>query len=502
MHSPSVSSVRFVGVHFKGLLARTALPQSASSHQQRGYCTGSSPVAQTSSRWATMMATATVRRLGVNAPAIVVVRQLSGTARSSSSTLSSTGGGAGQGSEISSWNKRKPQCREHHQLICGQEQQAHSPFFHVQHQQQRSMSTTGAAKKGLVAVEEARRFMVDCLVKSNTPPAHAKQQADLLVEADYRGHFSHGMNRLEMYINDLHKNACNGAAVPAVLNETPATAWVDGNNGLGAVVGNFCMDLAIRKAKEVGVGWVCAKRSNHYGIAGWYTLRAMNAGCIGMSMTNTSPLASPTRSKEAALGTNPISVGAPGKDGDGFVLDMATTAVAVGKIEMQRRKNEPIPVGWAQGPDGHPTTDASVAFDTACLMPLGGTELTSGYKGYGLGAMVEVFCGVLAGANYATKIRKWTHAGADSEADLGQCFVAINPACFAPGFEGRLSDLTGILRNMPMTDPNHPVLVAGDPELHHMAMVDKEGGLAYHVNQIKTCTELSERLGVKPIEVI
>ncbi|XP_316604.5 uncharacterized oxidoreductase YjmC isoform X2 [Anopheles gambiae] len=379
---------------------------------------------------------------------------------------------------------------------------SHSPFFHVQHQKQRSMSTTGAAKKGLVAVEEARRFMVDCLIKSNTPPAHAKQQADLLVEADYRGHFSHGMNRLEMYINDLHKNACNGSAVPAVLNETPATAWVDGNNGLGAVVGNFCMDLAIRKAKEVGVGWVCAKRSNHYGIAGWYTLRAMNAGCIGMSMTNTSPLASPTRSKEAALGTNPISVGAPGKDGDGFVLDMATTAVAVGKIEMQRRKNEPIPVGWAQGPDGHPTTDASVAFDTACLMPLGGTELTSGYKGYGLGAMVEVFCGVLAGANYATKIRKWTHAGADSEADLGQCFVAINPACFAPGFEGRLSDLTGILRNMPMTDPNHPVLVAGDPELHHMAMVDKEGGLAYHVNQIKTCSELSERLGVKPIEVI
>ncbi|XP_035917150.1 uncharacterized oxidoreductase YjmC [Anopheles stephensi] len=374
------------------------------------------------------------------------------------------------------------------------------------HSQRRIMSSSAAAaaatKQGLVAVEEARRFMVDCLVRSKTPLAHAKQQADLLVEADYRGHFSHGMNRLEMYINDLHKNACSGEAVPTVLNETPATAWVDGNNGLGAVVGNFCMDLAIRKAKEVGVGWVCAKRSNHYGIAGWYTLRAMNAGCIGMSMTNTSPLASPTRSKEAALGTNPISVGAPGKDGDGFVLDMATTAVAVGKIEMQRRKNEPIPVGWAQGPDGHPTTDAGVAFDTACLMPLGGTELTSGYKGYGLGAMVEVFCGILSGANYATKIRKWTHAGADSEADLGQCFVAINPSCFAPGFEGRLSDLNSILRNMPMTDPEHPVLVAGDPERLHMAKVDRDGGLPYHVNQIKTCTELSERLGVKPIEVI
>ncbi|ETN62069.1 malate dehydrogenase [Anopheles darlingi] len=365
----------------------------------------------------------------------------------------------------------------------------------------RTMSVA-ASKQGLVALEEARRFMVDCLVKSKTPLSHAQQQADLLAEADYRGHFSHGMNRLEMYINDLHKNACDGAAVPTILNETPATAWVDGNNGLGAVVGNFCMDLAIKKAKEVGVGWVCAKRSNHYGIAGWYTLRAMKAGCIGMSMTNTSPLASPTRSKEAALGTNPISVGAPAKDGDGFVLDMATTAVAVGKIEMQRRKNEPIPHGWAQGPDGHPTTDASVAFDTACLMPLGGSELTSGYKGYGLGAMVEMFCGVLAGANYATKIRKWTHAGADSEADLGQCFVAINPACFAPGFEDRLSDMNGILRNMPTTDPTLPVLVAGDPERHHMEKVDKDGGLAYHVNQIKTCTELSERLGVKPIVLV
>ncbi|XP_049294058.1 uncharacterized oxidoreductase YjmC [Anopheles funestus] len=480
-------SIRSVLVCFQNLISRAA-PTPPSS--RRGFATSSS-IVQTSSRsTTTMMITSTVRAIAANARTGLAIRQLSATSDSTtaSNSLSSV--------VLVRNQKRKylSNCR-----LASRQDFEPSPFAYTQH---RNMSSSVAAKQGLVAVEEARRFMVDCLVKSKTPVAHAKQQADLLLEADYRGHFSHGMNRLEMYINDLHKNACSGEAVPTVLNETPATAWVDGNNGLGAVVGNFCMDLAIRKAKEVGVGWVCAKRSNHYGIAGWYTLRAMNSGCIGMSMTNTSPLASPTRSKEAALGTNPISVGAPGKDGDGFVLDMATTAVAVGKIEMQRRKNEPIPVGWAQGPDGHPTTDASVAFDTACLMPLGGTEVTSGYKGYGLGAMVEVFCGILSGANYATKIRKWTHAGADSEADLGQCFVAINPACFAPGFEGRLSDLNSILRNMPMTDPNHPVLVAGDPERLHMAKVDKDGGLPYHVNQIKTCTELSERLGVKPIEVI
>ena len=143
-----------------------------------------------------------------------------------------------------------------------------------------------------------------------------------------------------MYINDLHKNCTNGNVIPEILKETPASAWVDGKNGLGAVVGNFCMDLAIKKAKEVGVGFVVAKGSNHYGIAGWYSMRAMQQGMIGMSMTNTSPLMSPTRSKEAALGTNPLSLAAPAQNGDSFVLDMATTAVAVGKIEMQVRKGE------------------------------------------------------------------------------------------------------------------------------------------------------------------
>ena len=114
----------------------------------------------------------------------------------------------------------------------------------------------------LVSVAEAKRFIIDCFVAANTPKSHAEQMANLLVEADYRGHFSHGMNRLEMYINDLAIKSCNGGAVPTILKETPATAWVDGENGLGAVVGNFCMDLAMKKAKECGVGWVVAKRES------------------------------------------------------------------------------------------------------------------------------------------------------------------------------------------------------------------------------------------------
>ncbi|KAG4077515.1 hypothetical protein HA402_002942 [Bradysia odoriphaga] len=365
-----------------------------------------------------------------------------------------------------------------------------------------TMENSGQSIPKLVSIDESRRFMVDCFTASKSSPSHAQQMADLLVEADYRGHYSHGMNRLEMYINELNDGVADGFVTPTILNETLATAWVDGENGLGAVVGNFCMDLAIEKAKNVGVGWVCAKRSNHYGIAGWYTIRAMNQGFMGISMTNTSPIMTPTRSKESALGTNPISFAAPANNGDSFVLDMATTAVAVGKIEIKKRKNEPCPIGWAQDQEGNPTTDPHVAFDAGCLMPLGGAENTSGYKGYGLAGMVETMCGISAGSNFSTKIRKWAHSGNTTEANLGQVFIAVDPNCFAPGFTDRMTEMNDICRNMARIDSEVPVLVAGDPERIHMEKVDKDGGVVYSENQLQTCDSLAERLSVQPLRFV
>nr|CAD7442095.1 unnamed protein product [Timema bartmani] len=254
-----------------------------------------------------------------------------------------------------------------------------------------------AASSGVVPLSEVKRFIAECMEKVGTSRQGATDLADLLVEADYRGHYSHGLNRLETYIEDVTSGACQPNVQPTVLKETLSTAWVDGNDGLGVVVGNFCMELAMAKARQTGVGWVVAKRSNHYGIAGWYSIKAVQCGLLGMSFTNTSPLMCPTGAKSAALGTNPISLAAPAQDGDSFVLDMATTAVAVGKIEVQRRKKESIPENWALGPDGRVTTDTDVAFNTGCLLPLGGVEQTSGYKGYGLGLLVETFCGMLGG---------------------------------------------------------------------------------------------------------
>ncbi|KAK9679661.1 Malate/L-lactate dehydrogenase [Popillia japonica] len=308
----------------------------------------------------------------------------------------------------------------------------------------RNMAQT-APDTPLIPLAEAKRFISECLQAVGAPKKHADAMGDLLVAADRRGHMSHGMNRLEMFVNDIRSGNCDPKAVPKILKETVATAWVDGQNGLGVVIGDFCMGTAIKKAKEVGIGIAAAKGSNHYGISSRYNFQAVKEGLLGMNFTNTSPFLAPTRSKKAFFGTNPIALAAPGKEGDKFVLDVSTTAVSYGKIEIARRKGIPIPEGWAQDKDGRTTTDTNIAMaPTSCLMPLGGSETNSGYKGYGLAFIVEIFAGILSGATYGPNIKRWLST--ERVADLGQCFIAINPKCFAPGFEDRLSDLMNAIR--------------------------------------------------------
>lgn len=353
-----------------------------------------------------------------------------------------------------------------------------------------------------VATAEACRFMVDCLRAVGANREAAEQQAHLLIQADKFGHPSHGMNRLELYINDIVTGACTPNNQPVILKETASTAWIDGKNVLGATASNFAMNTAIEKARNTGVGWVAVKGSNHNGMAGYWAQKAADAGMIGMAFTNTSPLMAPTRSKQAALGTNPISVVAPASDGESFYLDMATTAVAVGKIEMQCRKGEPIPAGWAQGADGNETLDAEEAYETKRLMPLGGGELTSGYKGFGLGAMVELFTGISAGSKYGHHVRGWSHSGHGGPADLGHCFVAINPECFAPGFGDRLTDCIQHWRQLEPLDPKQPVLAPGDKEKKNASEADKSGTVSFVKQQIESSAALATRLKVKPMEII
>lgn len=259
------------------------------------------------------------------------------------------------------------------------------------------------------------------------------------------------------------------------------------------------MELAVEKAKKFGIGMVAARGSNHFGICGYYTMMAMEQGLIGFNCTNTSPLMAPTRSVKAGLGTNPLSLGMSTGDGDEFLLDMATTAVALGKIELAIRKGEDIPEGWALGSDGKVTRDAEEAFNASLLMPLGGSECNSGYKGYGLGLMVEVLCGILTGSQFGPNIRAWKTN--DRVANLGQCFMAINPEAFACGSKERLSTLLKQLRDLPVAG-EEPVLIAGDPERSHMRKVDREGGITYHPNQLKASEEFAKHMGVRPMKLV
>ncbi|KAL0129078.1 hypothetical protein PUN28_004039 [Cardiocondyla obscurior] len=359
--------------------------------------------------------------------------------------------------------------------------------------------TSVECRDQVVPKDEVVRFIEECMCKAGTTPEDARIVGHHLMTADYRGHFSHGMNRMQMYVKDIEVKITDPVARPEILTDFQAIALVDGKNMLGQVVGKYCMELAMEKAKRFGIGMVAARGSNHYGICGYYTMMAMEQGLIGFTCTNTSPLMAPTRSMKAGLGTNPLSMGMAASDNDGFVLDMATTAVALGKIELAIRKNESIPEGWALGSNGEVTRDAEEAFKASLLMPLGGSEHSSGYKGYGLALMVETLCGILTGSNFGPNIRAWKTS--DRIANLGQCFMAINPEAFASGSKERLTILLKQLRDLP-TSGEKPVLVAGDPERQHMKKVDTEGGITYHPNQLKASEEFAKHMGVQPMKLV
>ncbi|KAK4320008.1 hypothetical protein Pmani_009077 [Petrolisthes manimaculis] len=352
-----------------------------------------------------------------------------------------------------------------------------------------------------VKVDEVERFIVTCLVKCGVPVDKATQVAEVLVAADIRGHYSHGIQRLEMYLNRIQHNLIEVSKEPSVLKQTSATALVDGQHALGAVVANFSMDLAICKAKKEGIGCVVTKGSNHYGIAGHYATRAMQQGCVGLSFSNTPPAVVASGGSKRSIGTNPISLAAPALQGDGFVLDMATSVVSFGKVVVADLKGEKVPDNWVVDKAGRNTQDPSQLLrQGGALLPLGGSVLHSNYKGLGLGVMVEILCSILSGGPHG-KYVPWK-TDLERQSDISHCFIAINPEMFAEGFQERLSDLMAQIRDTEPVDPEYPVQVAGDPERQMMTRVEKEGAITYHINQINKLWHLATHLGVEPIRTI
>lgn len=228
----------------------------------------------------------------------------------------------------------------------------------------------------------------------------ATTAADSLLAADLRGVDSHGVARLSGYVRLWENNRVNAQPHIKIVHESPSTAVLDGDRGLGLVVAPFAMKIAIEKATQCGTGWVSVKNSNHFGIAGSHAMMALAHDMIGIAMTNASALVSPTFSTERLLGTNPIAVAIPAGEAQPFVADFATTTASNGKLEILQRKNEPTPYGWVQTDKGSETTDAAALKQGGSMLPLGGDRDHGSHKGYALGSIVDIFSAILSGANY------------------------------------------------------------------------------------------------------
>ena len=243
-------------------------------------------------------------------------------------------------------------------------------------------------------------FSKNIFLKIGCSDHDAETAATSLLSADLRGVDSHGVARLSGYVRLWEVKRVNSKPDIKIIHETPSTATIDGDAGLGLVIAPHAMKVAIEKAKQVGTGWVSVKNSNHFGIAGSHAMMALKNDMIGIAMTNASALVAPTFSVERMLGTNPIAVAIPAGDEPAFVADFATTTAANGKLEILQRKNADMPMGWAQTKDGESSTDPHALKDGGALLPLGGDREHGSHKGYALGSIVDIFSAVLSGANY------------------------------------------------------------------------------------------------------
>lgn len=327
----------------------------------------------------------------------------------------------------------------------------------------------------------------------------ASTAAVVLVTSDARGIESHGVARLPQYVRLIDAGVLDPAAGPSIDRESASTALVDGHNGMGQVAGDFAMRLAIAKARAHDVGVVTVRNSNHYGIAGYYALLALEYDLIGISLTNSSPLVAPTGGRRAMIGTNPIAVAVPTGDERPFVLDMATSTVPVGRLEVYARKGLPLQPGWAVDAAGNPTLDAA-AGQKGALLPLGGTAETGGYKGYGLGVLVDLLTGVLAGGRYGTLIAGLWDATAPS--DLGHLFLALNPAAFGPleAFHTRAHDLLQALKDGETAPSADEILLAGEKEQRAHEDARRNGVRLYHT-VADALNTLGERFNLGPLPV-
>ena len=350
--------------------------------------------------------------------------------------------------------------------------------------------------------DRLHQFALNLFIKIGCSRNQAIEAANVLLSADLRGVDSHGVARLLGYLQLYEKKRINTKPQLSVVHETPSTALVDGDASMGLVSGPYAMRLAIEKAKNVGTGWVTVKNSNHYGIAGYHAMMALKEDCIGISMTNASPLVAPTFAKERLLGTNPISIAIPAGEEPPFVADMATTTAANGKLEILQRKNESAPLGWLQDKEGHPTQAAQGVVEGGALLPLGGDIDHGSHKGFILGSVVDILSGVLSGANYGPWVPPFvSFLNPDPNPvgeGIGHFFGALRIDAFRSKFEfkNHMDIWIQRFKNAKPINKTNKVIIPGEPE-RKMEHIRRKKGIPLINNVVKDLQLLSKQYQVK-----
>lgn len=304
-------------------------------------------------------------------------------------------------------------------------------------------------------------------------PEDARLAASVLLAADLRGIDSHGVARLSGYVRLWEAGRANMNPSWSIMHETPSTATIDADSGLGLTVAPKAMNIAIEKARQVGTGWVAIQNSNHFGIAAYHAMMALEHDMIGIAMTNASPLVAPTNSKERMLGTNPMCYVFPAGKQQPVVVDLATSTAANGKLEIAQRAGKPVPKGWIIDKDGNDTTNPAALKDGGVLQPLGSGDTMAGHKGFALSAVVDIFSAVLSGANYGPWVPPFV-AFLDPVKDqpgkgIGHFVGAMRIDAFRPAeaFKQDMDQWITRFKAAQRIDEHVPVIIPGEPEFAH-----------------------------------
>ncbi|MDB5205338.1 MAG: Ldh family oxidoreductase [Flavisolibacter sp.] len=346
------------------------------------------------------------------------------------------------------------------------------------------------------------QFSKEVFLKIGCTEDDAFLATTVLLSADLRGIDSHGIARLGGYVRLWEAQRVNAKPDVKIIHQTPSTATVDGGSGLGLVVAPKAMQIAIDKAKAVGTGWVSVQNSNHFGIAGYHAMMALEHDMIGICMTNASPLVAPTFSVERLLGTNPICVAVPAGSQPAFVADLATTTAANGKLEILQRKNSEAPSGWIQDKEGKPSIDPHELKVGGALLPLGGDREHGSHKGYALGAVVDIFSAILSGANYGPWVPPFpayvpmpTNMPGKG---IGHFFGAMRIDAFRPAeeFKHHMDNWIERFRSAKTVEGFEKVIIPGDPE-REMEAERKLGGIPLVGAVVDDLRKLAEKFEIE-----